>query len=327
VTSFVRFMRLPARYLAGGLLALTSVALAATAGTPAGTPVPEVKLSPAEQQALQIVAAPLERGSRAARFAGFAQILDATQFVTLVGDWEGAAAAAAASEGEARRLTSLQQDGDNVSLKSVQAARAQASSDQAKARALAARITLEWSPALARIAPNLAVALANRLTDGRLALARVEFSSSVSLNDGTTVDLTPPGEPARHWTGRVIGAAGGPQVVGPGAAFLVEVPASGELHAGRRLLASADAGTARTGLVVPAAAVISFESRLWCYEKAAADRFTRRALPANAQPIPEGELVDAGFTPRAVVIHGASLLLSAERAAALAAAGGSGAKD
>lgn len=291
--------------LALGDLALRDLALAAD---PPATP-EVIELSAADQQHLQITTATLSRGEHVPQLQGYAQILDATQFITLVSDWQGATAAAQASNNEMKRLTLLQQDEDNASLKSVQAARALAVADQARARALSARIALEWSPVLTRTAASLA----QRLSDGHTVLLRVEFAGNATLAIGSNLSLIAPGEADRHWTARIVGKASGTQLVGPGSAFLAEASAP-ELHVGRRLVASATAGTALTGSLLPAQAVVTFASQLWCFEKRDAGHFVRRPVPRDAISTAQGYLVAADFTLHPIVIHGASLLLSAERA-------------
>jgi hypothetical protein len=290
------------------LIAAVTIGIARVASADTSAPAP-VQLSPADQQRLQIVAAPLGRGEQVPRLEGYAQVLDATQFVTLVGDWQSAAAAAEASTNEAKRLALLQQDEDNASLKSVQAARAVASADQAKVRTLSARIALEWSPALIH-AP---AALAQRLSDGRTVLIRVEFPLVAALADGTDVSLTAPGDTGQHWIGRILSKATGTQIVGPGTAYLAATFAP-ELHVGQRLLANAQAGAALTGSLLPAAAVVTYASQLWCYEKTDTNHFVRRSVPPDAAAIPPGYLVATSFTSHPIVVHGASLLLSAEHA-------------
>lgn len=292
--------------------AIASATTALTATTVAAAPAEEIQLSVADQQRLQISAAPLSRGEQIPQLRGYAQTLDATQLITLVSDWQSATAAAEASANEAERLTLLHQDEDNASLKSVQAARALSAADQAKARALNARIALEWSPGLMRTA----AALAERLSDGRIVLLRVEFASNAALATGSELLLTEPGNPGQHWPARIIGKASGTQVIGPGTAFLAQAAAP-ELHVGRRLLASVS-GNALTGSILPAAAVVTFASQLWCFEKRDADHFVRRPVPPDAVPTAQGYLVAEDFTSHTIVVNGASLLLSAQRASSTA---------
>lgn len=303
-------LRLGQRQCAAALM--TVIATAALAGTAA--PPEAIRLSVADQQRLQITAASLIRSEQTPQLRGYAQVLDATQFITLVGDWQSATAATEASAGEAKRLTLLHQDEDNASLKSVQAARALAVADQAKARALSARIALEWSPGLAPTAASLAA----RLSEGRTVLARIEFAGNAELATGSKLFLTAPGNADKRWTAGILGKASGPQVIGPGPAFLAQVPAT-DLHVGRRLLASAPAGAALTGSILPAAAVVTFAAQLWCFEKQDAEHFVRRQVPPDALATAQGYLVAADFTSHVIVVNGASLLLSAQNASPVAA--------
>jgi hypothetical protein len=293
--------------------AIASATTAQAATTASALPPEAIQLSVADQQRLQITAAPLSRGEQIPQLRGYAQILDATQLITLVSDWQSATAAAEASTNEAKRLTLLHQDEENASLKSVQAARAASAADQGKARALSARIALEWSPELKRTA----TALAERLSDGRIVLLRVEFAGNATLATGSEFLLTEPGNAGQHWTARTIGKASGTQVIGPGSAFLAEAAAP-ELHVGRRLLVSVPAGSAVTGSILPAAAIVTFAAQQWCFEKRGADHFVRRPVPPDAVATAQGYLVAADFTSHTIVVHGASLLLSAQRASSTA---------
>lgn len=282
-----------------------------------------LELSTDDQRSLQIEVQPLQPGKLDPTVRGFAQVVDAAPLVTLVNDRHSAQIAVHASTAAAKRLELLHQDDLNASLKNLQTAQTAAAADMARVQTLNARVAMEWSPALAHGSAHDPSALATRLSTGRSLLLRIEFPGSQPLAHDA-VDLTVPGDPTRHWQARVIGPAGSSQVagttvggapiIGSGTALLAEV-ATPELHVGQRLGASAQSGTQRTGAIVPNAAVLSFDSELWCYEQVDPEHFVRQRLPADAIVLPTGYLVAATFTPRAVVVHGASLLLSAEQAA------------
>jgi len=325
----LRFAQVPAL---AQILALTLAAAIAAptargaAAQQAPAPAP-LKLSTEDQKSLQIEAQALQPGKLDPTVHGFAQVLDASLFVTLVNDRRGAQVAAQASTAAAKRLELLHQDDLNASLKNLQTAQATAAADAARVRTLNARVAMEWSPGLAQGSAHDPVALASRLSSGRSVLLRIEFPGSQALAHNT-VNLALPGDPAHHWQARVIGpagstlpagATGAAQIIGSGTALLTEVTAP-ELHVGQRLSANAQAGTQRTGVIIPGAAVLSFDSGLWCYEQVDAEHFVRHRLPADAVVLPTGYLVATTFTPRAVVVHGASLLLSAEQAALAPAA-------
>lgn len=330
----MRRLRQPLRFAQVLALALASAIAAPTARVAAAeqTPSPApLKLSTDDQKSLQIEAQPLQPGKLDPTVHGFAQVLDAALFVTLVNDRRGAQVAAQASTAAAKRLELLHQDDLNASLKNLQAAQASAAADEARVRTLNARVAMEWSPALTQGSTHGGAhgpaALATRLSSGHSVLLRIEFPSGQALAHDA-VNLTLPGDPTHHWQARVIGPAGSTlptgttgvaPIIGSGIALLAEVTAP-ELHVGQRLSATTRAGTQRTGAIIPSAAVLSFDSELWCYEQVDAEHFVRHRLPADAVVLPTGYLVATTFTPRAVVVHGASLLLSAEQAALAPAA-------
>ncbi|WP_201797439.1 hypothetical protein, partial [Mizugakiibacter sediminis] len=238
-----------------------------------------------------------------------AQVQDGAALLTLLDEAAAAAAAARASAAEARRLRDLQRDQDNASLRSVQAAQAQAAADAAKARSLAARIALEWSPALRAPSPDLL----GPLRDGRAFLLRLEFADrAVRLGAGDRVHLTRLSDDGALPDARVLGAAGGAVSIVGGPAWLAVVDAGG-LQAGERLRARLDAAAAR-GVLLPEATVIVLGGRRWAYVALGGDRYQQRALPDDAVAVADGWRVARGFVAgERVVVQGAAQLAAAER--------------
>ncbi|MCE5234200.1 MAG: hypothetical protein ABFC67_07850 [Mizugakiibacter sp.] len=277
---------------------------------------PPLQLGAAEVRALGIVAAPLRAVTRGAASTGYAQVQDGAALLALLDDAAAAQAAAQASAAEAQRLRGLQRDQDNASLRSVQAADAQAAADAARARSAATRIALEWSPALRAPAPALVAAL----RDGRAFLLRLEFADrDVRLAVGDRAHLVRLADDGAVPDARVLGPAGGAASVLSGPAWLAAVEATG-LHAGERLRARLDAAAAR-GVLLPDAAAIMLGGRRWAYVALGGGRYQRRALPADAVAVAGGWRLAHGFAAgEAVVVQGAAQLVAAERKPAPGAA-------
>lgn len=283
--------------------------LAATAGARAQPPTPVVQLGASEVRALGIVAAPLRAATRGVPVTGYAQVQDGAALLALLDEAAAADAAERTSAAEARRLHGLQRDQGNASLRSVQAAQAQAAADAAKARSLAARIALEWSPALR----TPSAALLRTLRDGAAFVLRVEFADrEVRLGAGDRVHLTRLSDDGALPDARVLGAASGAVSIVSGPAWLAVVDTSG-LHAGERLRARLDAAAAR-GVLLPTPAVVVLGGRRWAYVALGGDRYQRRALPDAAVAVADGWRVARGFAAgESVVVQGAAELAAAER--------------
>lgn len=293
--------------------------LAATAGARAQQPTPVVQLGAGEVRALGIVAAPLRAATRGMPATGYAQVQDGAALLALLDEAAAADAAARASAAEAQRLSGLQRDQDNASLRSVQAAQAQAAADAARARSLAARVALEWSPSLRTPSPGLL----RTLRDGRAFVLRVEFADrEVRLGAGDRVHLARLSDDSTLPDARVLGAASGAASIVSGPAWLAVVDTSG-LHAGERLRARLDAAAAH-GVLLPASAVLVLGGQRWSYVDLGGGRYRRRMLPADAAAVADGWRVARGFAAgERVVVQGAAQLAAAERkpAAGAAAAG------
>lgn len=283
--------------------------LLAATGARAQQPTPVVQLSATEVRALGIVSAPLRAVTRGVPVTGYAQVQDGAALLALLDETTAADAAARASAAEAQRLRGLQRDQDNASLRSVQAAQAQAAADAAKARSLAARIALEWSPAL-RTPP---AGLLDALRDGRTFVLRVEFADrEVRLGAGDRVHLARLTDDGALPDARVLGAASGAVSIVSGPAWLAVIDTSG-LHAGERLRARLAAAAAR-GVRLPASAVLVLGGRRWAYVALGDDRYQRRLLPDDAVAIADGWRVAHGFAAgEPVVVQGAAQLAAAER--------------
>jgi hypothetical protein len=288
------------------LACLLSAACAATFAAADEAPA-ALALSAEQVMALHVATTALASAADAPPLEGYAQVLDAGALVALLDEAGAAQETARESAREAARLQTLSGN-DDVSRKAAGAARVQAAADRARSDTLAARIALEWSPALAQ--PD--AALVADLRRGARRLLRLEFGDRADVGRGSDVSLTPLLGTRKAQPAKILGAANGAAAILPGPAWLA-VAAATDMHPGERLRAQASA-PALHGVLVPAPAIVQMDGASWAYVRRLDGAFQRRALPPDGLPLRDGILVTSGFAAgEQVVTAGAAQLLGAER--------------
>lgn len=269
---------------------------------------PAFELGVEQIVALHVTTAALATATVDTSVEGYAQVLDAGALLALLDDAHAADAVAQESAQEATRLQGLARN-DDVSRKALGAARAQAASDHAKSDTLAARVALEWSPALARADAVLVVDLRR----GARRLLRLEFGDEAPAFDtSASVSVTPLSGSRAASPVKLLGRANGATSTLAGPAWLA-VGALPDCHPGERLRARLDGGAA-SGVLVPSDAIVFANGRRWVYVRGGDGQFARRALPDDARSVPGGALVQSGFAVGDyVVVSGAAQLLGVER--------------
>lgn len=239
-----------------------------------------------------------------------------TSYNAALMDIAKARAAAQASQAEYRRLSQLNQGGQNVSEKSVETARAASEGDAAVLQnaeqslaVLKSSIPLHWGAVIAgwlrQGSPQLDALLAQRAyllqvtaTSGAGYTAPVQ--ATVQLADGA------------HVTAHLISALPqiDPRLQVP--SFLYSVAAHTGLIPGMNLTVFLQSGPVRRGVIVPYSAVVWWQGRAFCYVEEQAGKFTREEV-STAAPTPAGWFVSEGIpTGGRVVTAGAQTLLSEE---------------
>jgi membrane fusion protein, multidrug efflux system len=227
-----------------------------------------------------------------------------------------ARAGADASEAEYKRLAELNRSGENVSEKSVEAARATSLSDaaalanaQQSLKMLEDSTRLRWTATLAnwieKGSPEFRAVLAQRVY-----LLQVTATGPVAWNAPSEATIQLPG--GAHLAAHLIAALPqvDPRLQAP--AFLYSVPAHIGLIPGLNLPVSLPAGPRQSGVIVPQSAVVWAQGSSWCYLETAPGKFTRTAV-SIANPTPGGWFVTGTIAPGArVVTGGAQTLLSEE---------------
>ena len=246
-----------------------------------------------------------------AQRTGFARALDVGALAAIDAEVKAAEATAAASRAEAGRLATLASQDQSASQRSVEAARALAQSDNARAQLAARRVGLEFGPGLRRLGRGGVSALVGDVAAGRAALVRIDIAG-VTLQPGNIVRI---GESDNALSVRVLGPAASADMKLQSAGVLAVVRgiAAQGLLAGRVLPASADGGALQTGVLVPRDAIVRYQGALWIYVQKPDQAFDRVEL-IDALAIADGWFVSSGLAPGTrVAIAGAGSLMAIER--------------
>ena len=285
---------------------------------------PGVTADAATQRGLGVELAAVTSASVEARASGTAVVIDSAAFATAIADLEALRAEARVASDNERRVENLYRDDGNASRQTLDAARQQGSSTRAKLAGAESRARLDWGVKLTGDTDAGSARIRADVVSGALTLFRAEFSGALGVASDLKYELLTP----RHAPigleyldrSRAVAqfAAGDSVLLGlrmqsaPDAAF----------RPNERLPIVATAiGAARP--LVPAAAAIAYQGRLWCYVARSSDRFDRVPLDSDAssaEGYAVGESVKAGDR---VVVRGAALLLSLEHAASSDTAAGS----
>ncbi len=229
---------------------------------------------------------------------------------------ETARAIAQASEAEYERNRILYGDNQNVSLKTLQAARATAAADRAKAVSallsetdLRAAATQQFGKTLATSALITDAQLFKAFLKRDKVLLMITLPLGENLTAPSTIEIS---AYTLHRT-RAVLLSSSPQSdpVLPGRSYFYYADTT--LPTNTRIVAYLPlADTQQRGLFVPTDAQVWYGGQSWVYIQLDKNRFTRRAVSRQASGN-DGFYVTRGFKPGdAIVVRGAQLLLSEE---------------
>lgn len=278
---------------------------------PAENSEPGVHMDAATQERTGVVVSAIEAINAPRSVEGYARVMDVGPLAAIDAEVGAAQSAAAASREEYRRLQALAAADQAASVRAVEAARAQAGADSARAELASRRIGLEWGPGLVRLSPAQRSQLLSDVATGRAALMRVDASGASS--GARRVLLRPDaGQPI---AATILGAAGGadPRLQTAGLLAVVRGGDAARLPAGRLIGAQIELGGAEPGFLLPSAAIIRAENTMWVYVRTGADTFERRSVQ-GARAIDRGWFAPTGFAAGDMIVtEGAASLLAAER--------------
>lgn len=283
-------------------LSLVSPALAAPLSMPVAT-----------QQRLHLATAPVLTIRQSEVVMGYAKVLDPLPLASLDADLTSALAVAEASRAEASRTKSLNAVGSAMSLRATEAAQAQARVDTARVTLFRRQLALQWGP-IGALSDERRSALIFLLTTGRAALVRIDSPGAAGQGMLRSVDASFEGVGTVHVT--ILGSAriADPRMGSPGLIGQVTGPLAAQLAAGLTAPVSLSVPVMGPGVLLPRSALLRTGGQTWVYVKLSPTTFERRVVligPATEAGLIARKGVVSGET---VVVHGASMLLSAETA-------------
>ncbi len=285
--------------------------LALAAGAHAAEAPKPVSIDAATMRRLSIGTTPARAITQGASISGFARVLDPIPLAQLDSDIAAAIPAAAASNAEAARSRALYDADATVSRKLAEAATTQARGDSAKLALLRRRLGLEWGPAVARLSDTRRGALVAALAAGRSALVRIDSAGGVGQANLRTaiLDLGDLGPVSATILGPA--RAADPRLQSPGLIALVSGAKAGLFSTGLSVPAKIS-GVSRSGVLVPATAILRVDGATWVYVQNGAATFTRRRLGGTIA-VPGGLFAGGGVSVgERLVTSGASALYAAE---------------
>lgn len=257
---------------------------------------------------------------------GYATVLDIQPLIDLrtrhdstQGQYQVAQASASASQQEFKRLLTLYRNGQNTSLKAVQAAEASWKADQARmdaahaaSRDIRHQARQQWGKTLSDWALASAPSPLTGLLDRQRVLLRVTVPVDETFaRPPAHIQITGFGGSA-HQVADLISASPQSDPRIQGQTYFYQMTTE-SLASGMRLKAWLPKSGARAqGVIIPPNAVVWYAGQPWVYIQRDSEHFIRRAISAH-ESVAGGWFVSQGFKPgERVVINGAQLLLSEE---------------
>jgi|YelNatPaOPRAMG01_1025707.scaffolds.fasta_scaffold02915_12 hypothetical protein len=274
-----------------------------------------VRLTAAELEKAGLRTAPLQPMERTPEATAYGVILDPAPLIALNGEIASAQAALDASRAEFERAKRLHANGQNVSLKSMQAAQAKFRADQARFAQLGQQLADRWGRAIARLSPERRSEMVLGLARRQIAVARVSLPAGQTLASkprGARVVVL--GYEKHPLKTSLVSFAPSVDPSLQGETFLLELKAPDfPLVPGAAVTAYLRSGAPpEEGVILPRSAVVRFNNKAWVYVRLDANDFVRREVSLTV-PLAHGWFLPDGLSPGTrVVVTGAETLLSDE---------------
>ena len=274
-----------------------------------------ITVDAAAQARFGVTLATLKGAAAPTDAASTARVLDPSGLLQLDSELAAAAASFAASRTEAQRLRKLYSEDRTASARAVEAASAQSEADLQRVNTAHRQLALEWGGGVANMQAHQRADLLNELANSHAELVRVEVPEGVPIpRAGSTLQVRG-NSAAEVFSGAVLGTLpiGDPRLQTRG--VLVELKGeAAKLPIGQMLSAevpSADVAGS-DGVILPRAALLRRDARVWVYVQTAPTAFVRREV-RDFRPVISGWFVAKGFAPGdRVVATGAAALLGVE---------------
>lgn len=289
----------------------------------ASSDAPGVTADAAIRRGLGVELVAVRTANVAAQARGTATVIDSAAFAAAMADLESLRAETAVATESEKRLENLYQDDGNASRQSVDAARQQRSSARARLAGAESRARLDWGATLASATGAPSARLRADIVSGAMTLFRAEFPGALGAAGDLQYQLLTSRQASIAL--EYLDRSRAPAQFAAGDSVLLGLRAQNAPNLTFRpnervLIVATASGAARP--VVPAAAAIAYQGRLWCYVARSADRFERVPLNGDASS-PEGYAADESIKAGdSVVVRGAALLLSLEHSASSDAGAG-----
>ncbi len=239
--------------------------------------------------------------------------IDPGPLAMLDSDLAGATIAAASSDQELQRTSSLAAQDQSASQQALEAARAKAAADNASLTLLRRRLALEWSPAFGAMTAEQRSALVNAVAAGSAALLRADAPQHPEGIEGRVLVEATAGQPPIAADPLGLSGTADPRMQTIGLYCVVRGTQAGTLRPGRVFSGSIETGSKITGVVLPRSAIVRLDGSDWVYVRTGDESFERREV-VDAHQMQDGWFVPAGFPPGTeVVVRGAGSLVALER--------------
>ncbi len=270
-------------------------------------------LNAERQQRLEIETQPLAALDYATRIEGFGQVIDSAPLFQLAAETEAAASRLQLAQSVLERTRTLAQDQGNASQESLEQAESEVELERAQQALLQRRWIAEWGPELAALGSAERSRRLERLSRGQEALVRLELPDEAHVTPAHPAQLHALLGGTRTWEVQRVWRAPMATTRLPGRSWLALVADADSLQIGQELTVRvARDEPPQHGVMVPAAAVVTYASRGWCFVQLDGERFERREIALD-RPVDDGYFVTHSLTPGTrVVTRGAALLLAAE---------------
>jgi hypothetical protein len=274
-----------------------------------------VELSRDEQARIGLETEALTAVTQSQELTAYGVVLDPAPLATLNAEVASARAAVEASRAEYERARLLHSEQQNVSLKDFEAARAKFQADEAQFSLLNLRVANEWGAKIAAMAPVERVRLIDALTKRTAGLVRISLPPGQSFaQEPTQARVAALGFDNQPLVTHSIWLAPSVDSHLQGQSFLMIIQTQGfSLRPGTAVSAQLEApGTAKSGVVIPEAALVRTGDSTWAYAQIAPTQFERRHVVVTSHTA-RGWFVTAGFTAGdRIAVTGAQAILSEE---------------
>lgn len=244
-----------------------------------------------------------------------ARVLDPSTLLRLDSDLAAASSSFTAARDQVARTKKAYSQDKTASYRDVQAANAQAQVALQKVNEARRDLAMGWGGGVADLQAHSRAQLLSDISASKAELVRVELPAGLAIPKtgaaltvrgyseadtfaGSVVGLLPAVDPQSQTRGVLVRLKGDAAKLPIGQTLVADIPTPGS--------------TGVLGVILPRAAILRSESRIWAYVQTGADTFVRKEV-REYRPVPNGWFVQKGFAPGDhVVAAGAAALLGVD---------------